>query len=102
MIQFNSLYEIVIDVATRIKPDIDCDIFFANRMKRRKKGLTVFPENKSRTKIFIKHGLEILAHELAHVICPEDDKHGDNWERTFSVIQQNYNTIVMEMEEHAN
>lgn len=33
---------------------------------------------------------EILAHELAHVVTPDDIDHGADWDKAFSAIQAEY------------
>jgi hypothetical protein len=38
--------------------------------------------------------LEVLAHELAHVVCPQDNDHGEDWEKAFNDIFDEYNKMM--------
>ncbi len=71
-------------------------------------GYTHFPNDGSTPQIRLsphipmKHLLEILAHELAHVIAGPDAGHGDVWERAFSEIHEEYNRInIQKAEDYA-
>lgn len=66
-------------------------------------GETTFPEDGSRPivavsgKIPIAAGVEVLAHERAHVVTPEDQAHGEAWCAAFDLILQEYNRIGQEL-----
>lgn len=45
----------------------------------------------------IAAGVEVLAHELAHVATPEDQTHGDAWRAAFDRIFEEYNRIAPEV-----
>lgn len=58
-------------------------------------GVTTFPEDGSPPivevsgEIPIAAGVEIFAHELAHVATPEDREHGEAWKAAFNRILRN-------------
>lgn len=66
-------------------------------------GATTFPEDGSTPvvevsgEIPIAGGVEVLAHELAHVATPEDQAHGEAWEAAFNRIFEEYNRIAQEL-----
>ena len=66
-------------------------------------GVTTFPEDGSPPvvevsgEIPIAAGVEVLAHELAHVATPEDHTHGDAWRAVFDRIFEEYNRIAQEL-----
>lgn len=42
-------------------------------------------------------GVEIFAHELAHVATPEDREHGGAWKAAFDRIFEEYNRIAQDL-----
>lgn len=62
-------------------------------------GATAFPDDGSPPlvevsgEIPIAGGIEIFAHELAHVAAPEDGNHGEAWQAAFDRIFEEYNRI---------
>lgn len=66
-------------------------------------GVTTFPEDGSPPvvevsgEIPIAAGVEVLAHELAHVAAPEDQTHGEAWQTAFDRIFDEYNRIAQEL-----
>jgi len=66
-------------------------------------GCTNFPKNSNEeilidisTNIPFEHMVEILAHELAHVIvgiCEKDD-HGEKWQNVFEAIHVKYEELI--------
>lgn len=58
-------------------------------------GVTTFPEDGSPPvvevsgEVPITAGVEIFAHELAHVATPEDREHGEAWKAAFDRILKN-------------
>lgn len=62
-------------------------------------GATTFPDDGSPSlvevsgEIPIAGGVEIFAHELAHVAAPEDSNHGEAWQTAFDRIFEEYNRI---------
>lgn len=49
----------------------------------------------------IRHVVEILAHELAHVAVGIDAGHGKEWEEAFSDIHRAYDDILESLESEA-
>ena len=45
----------------------------------------------------IAAGVEIFAHELAHVATPEDREHGEAWKTAFDRILEEYNRIAQDL-----
>lgn len=66
-------------------------------------GVTAFPEDGSPPvvevsgEIPIAAGVEIFAHELAHVATPEDREHGEAWKAAFDRIFEEYNRIAQDL-----
>lgn len=66
-------------------------------------GATTFPEDGSPPvvevsgEIPIAAGVEVLAHELAHVATPKDQTHGGAWRAAFDWIFEEYNRIAQEI-----
>jgi len=91
----------IIDAAIKVSPDIDCIIQFDPRMGNGENappyGETAFDTDATIVSINgnipISVSLEILAHELAHVIARENADHGDKWEATFQGILNEYNRM---------
>lgn len=66
-------------------------------------GVTTFPETGAPPVVEISannsiaNGVEIFAHELAHVATPEDKTHGEAWGTAFNRIFEEYNRIAQEL-----
>lgn len=66
-------------------------------------GVTTFPEDGSPPvvevsgEVPITAGVEIFAHELAHVATPEDREHGEAWKAAFDRIFEEYNRIAQDI-----
>lgn len=66
-------------------------------------GVTTFPGDglppvvEVSGEIPIAAGVEVLAHELAHVAAPEDQAHGEAWRAAFDRIFDEYNRIAQEL-----
>ena len=60
------------------------------------KGYTFFPADEGIPEIFIdpdqtiEQCMDILAHELAHVIVGAEEEHGPKWEETYAKIFDTY------------
>lgn len=74
-------------------------------------GYTIFPDDGSWPIIVIgpektlTEAMDIIAHELAHVICGQDEDHGEKFEQVYEAIFNKYNEIQIakyasEMEQH--
>lgn len=80
----------------RLYPDKDCCCFWCENLKDGH-GVTLFPDNpRLLPEVFIsadlpvKHAVEILAHELAHVAVGADADHGETWQSAFDAIHEEY------------
>lgn len=66
-------------------------------------GVTTFPEDGSPPvvevsgEVPITAGVEIFAHESAHVATPEDREHGEAWKAAFDRIFEEYNRIAQDI-----
>jgi Zn-dependent peptidase ImmA (M78 family) len=98
-VQFYNPLQDIIDCAEKIAPNIECIVQFDPTMgegeNKAPYGETCFDEENTiisiNGNIPISISLEILAHELAHVIAGEADEHGDKWESAFQAILEEYN-----------
>ena len=63
-------------------------------------GLTIFPDDGSTPIVCISAEApisaapELLAHELAHVVTPEDTEHGESWSAASEAIFKKYNELL--------
>lgn len=101
MVQWgNTPFDDVIQAALNLYPDIECEIYFVQDLKERENAYgatqfcddgTIYIELDANTTVV--HLIEILAHELAHVVVnrSEEDDHGEKWEKVFEEIFQEYN-----------
>lgn len=104
---FLNPYTVLIDCAKEIKPDISCKIYFVRKLKGCK-GVTIFPDDNGislvqiDSRMPIPKSIDILAHELAHVINPEDG-HGEKWADTYDILNTMFNEhmtrVFKDMEE---
>lgn len=66
-------------------------------------GATTFPDDGSTPIVELSgdnpilRGIEIFAHELAHIATPEDQDHGEKWECAFNRIFEEYNRIAEQL-----
>ena len=82
---------LMLEVFEERYPDSDCLVVFADAEEaggEKGCGLTLFPDDGSRPRVVVDVSipffatLEILAHELSHVVCGEKEDHGPEWEAT--------------------
>lgn len=102
---FNTPFQDVIDATLRLCPNTKCQVGFEQDLQEKEGayGATQFCEDGT---IYIEldantsvvNLIEILAHELAHVIINrvEEDDHGEEWERVFEEIFKEYNRYCNE------
>lgn len=97
---FEDPFESVLVAAARM--GADARVMFVDRSQLpgrlwwRAKGATFWPDDGGRTEVWIdarlRRGvqgtLDILAHELAHVIAGPDDEHGPKWRRAYAAIHE--------------
>ena len=105
MIRFiNDPLPIICAIAQELKPDIDCIVQYRQGLEGA--GCTTFPDDGGTILIEINAdipiiaGVEILAHELAHVIVgkADGDGHTAEWESTFDLIFRLYEQKISEKE----
>lgn len=66
-------------------------------------GVTTFPDDGTPPVVEISgdnaivDGIEIFAHELAHVSTPDDHDHGADWERAFDQIYEEYGRLAKQL-----
>lgn len=91
----------VLKAAESLYPDLECEIqFYPVKSETGNCGMCILPENENEIPQInidpsIPYGavLEVLAHELAHVVVPEDD-HGEQWDNAFNAIFTEYNRLM--------
>lgn len=100
----NDPNELVIRAVENLWPNIKAIIQYNPELRgpRHKEcGCTTFPDDGSTPLIDLSPNMpmngiaETLAHELAHVVVP-DDGHGKKWAKAFEDIHQEYKKICME------
>lgn len=94
---WNNPFDLLIEVMKEEYPDAKADIYFGQTAVDGKDtfGVTIFPHKENdlqRPAIEIYYDLplpgsvEILAHELAHVVAGIEEGHGPKWEEIFENI----------------
>jgi len=91
-------FDAVIDAALKLYPSLDCLVEWEEGDAVSKPGSTLFPDDGSLPIVRINVGIpvsgaiEVLAHELAHVVVgPDcDDAHGPEWQEVFDKIHEQY------------
>ncbi len=107
----NNPFDIVIQAVEELYPDTQALIQFNPTLRGREYrecGRTIFPDDGSIPLIDISTNIpfdvmvEILAHELAHVIIGADveieEEHGKQWEKVFDAIHKKYMELVSLLE----
>lgn len=107
-IDFHCPFDDLIQAAINVKgSDIDCVMCFQpiDEPIEEVKGFTFFPDNKHDPIVIvirpdqnIEQCLDVMAHELAHVIegTKHEDDHGPEFQRTYEAIYLEYMCIVVE------
>lgn len=100
----NDPFMMVYETFRKLYPDKDCRCFWTDNLEDAY-GATLFPDNSQMlpevyisADLPVKHAVEILAHELAHVAVGADADHGEAWESAFGVIHREYCSINSEEE----
>ncbi len=94
-------FGLIVEIFNDLYPDTPCEIIFSEGLHKGDGdpwGCTTFPDDGSDPQVVIdvetplRHAVEILAHELAHVAVGGecDEEHGEDWEKAFSAIHQEY------------
>lgn len=101
----NDPFALVYKSAKDLYPDINCEIFWDNTKDENGDnvcGYTSF--NNNNISIHISYNInvidavEILAHELAHVVLGLDSAHNEEWEEVFDKIHKRYEYLVAQKE----
>ena len=107
---FGDPIQAVVSVCEKLYPEVNIEIAFEDREFEGEEGLgyTLFPDDGSEPYIIIsadvpyKGVIEIIAHEVAHVVIGElpdgEDYHGAEWQTEFDRIHRAYTTLVTEMQ----
>lgn len=87
----------VINAASRVAGrSLECDIRFGIPTSPEALGETFFPDDGGRVQVLIRgdqkveEAMDILAHELAHVITGSDGEHGPVWQKAYGDIHEEY------------
>lgn len=96
----NDPLRVICEIAHEIKPDIEVDVQYHEGLEGA--GCTTFPDDGERPLIDINPAIpfgavvEILAHELSHVIVgkTEGDGHTPEWKKTFNEIHKRYEARI--------
>ena len=91
---FNTLYEVI----DELYPDLDCDVQYSEELNidGNTYGVAIFPQDGSKPLIELDPNqsvldvLEVIAHEVAHVIAGLEADHGEKWEREFTKIHEKF------------
>jgi len=104
--EFLNPFECVIEAYKSLWGTVRCKISFDPKIRKRFFwakwncwGYTDFDEDPPVIKISahlsVFHAVEILAHELAHLKCGENDlNHGRRWEETFDALHKETMKII--------
>lgn len=97
-ITFHNPFQMVIDAAVKLYPELECIIQFDPRLECPPYGETWWSNEPDEIPVIaisssltMETSLEILAHELAHVIAGPEAGHSDEWRDIFSKIHDQYN-----------
>lgn len=91
--------DILVNVISEQYPDIDVPVYFTSFDEGecgRPLGRTVWPDDGAQPFIELDFSLpiygvlDILAHEIAHMVCGADEGHGENWGATYRNIHERY------------
>lgn len=102
----NDPFAMVYEAFKNLYPEKDCSCYFDAFDKNEEGdtvyGETLFADDGTMTvgvdvTLNLANAVEIFAHELAHVAVGSDVDHGEEWERAFDAIFQEYNRIGEEL-----
>lgn len=99
----NDMFALVYQSFHNLWPDKKCSIWWEPEIRQTEDGkapmgLTDFGDDGTiavfvSPDIPVRHAVEILAHELAHVAVGVDADHGSEWEKAFDAIFDEYNKV---------
>lgn len=93
------LIGIVIKATKNLYGDLDCRIKYVEKLDEGH-GAAFFPDDGSQAQVYISAQLpligavEVMAHELAHVVAGKDEDHGPKWQEAFNQINGEYHNIL--------
>lgn len=103
----NDPFAIVYKAFQNLYPDKKCVIYWEPREIKDEEGngyvgMTHFANDGDITveisvNMFIGDAVETLAHELAHVAVGASEEHGEEWEKAFDAIHEEFDRIGIEM-----
>lgn len=102
-VEFNNPITFLINVFEDLYPGVDCKVHIVQGQKKCL-GDTWFPDDGSTPVIqigaekTIPQMLDIMAHELAHVVVGPDSKHGPEWTAVYEELFLKYNEKFKEAE----
>lgn len=112
MIEFNNPLQILIDIVRKDFPNLNIYIQFSDSlMLNNEDGPFGETSNDKENNFYIItlearlpfiNILEILAHELSHVIVGVEEDHNGKWEQMFSYLFSEYNKIIDKLNENKN
>lgn len=102
----NNPFDIVFQAVNELYPNTEARIQFdpTLNMEEQEYGYTEFGESGTlpivgiNPELPVSAAIEILAHELAHVIVGYIADHGPEWEKVFSEINDKYTEIMKNMQ----
>ena len=96
----NDPFVMVYAAFAELFPDADCECQWATDLQDEESqpvcGMTFFPDDGGMPTVYVsadipvKHAVEILAHELAHVAVGAGCEHGPQWQDAFRRIHARY------------
>lgn len=96
----NEPYQLLFDVVEKLYGKIDAEIQFAPMEEGEGAGCTTFTDDNGTPLITVNASIpfiatiEIIAHEIAHVIAGIKNAHNEKWQKVFSDIHEHYNRAI--------
>lgn len=93
-------FGLVLEVFNELYPQHECEVIFGSRMPEATFGYTDFAQSPPWIivgfDIPMAGVVEVLAHELAHVVAGLEADHGPEWEAAFNAIHNRYTELFSE------
>lgn len=103
----NDAFAIVYQAFKNLYPEKECVIWWQSGEMKDEEGngyvgLTTFADDgeiivEVSINMFVGDAVETLAHELAHVAVGASEEHGEEWEKAFDAIHNEYDRLGDEM-----
>ncbi|HEX2959096.1 MAG TPA: hypothetical protein VHO70_19830 [Chitinispirillaceae bacterium] len=103
----NDAYELLFEVVKKMYGNINAEVQFAP-IEGEEAGCTSFPDDGGVPLITVNAcipfiaTIEIIAHEIAHIIAGVENEHNEKWEKVFSDIHEQYYQAIQEDAEKNN